>query len=297
MFNKEKVHSITQRAPRTMVGVKEDGTVMLSVIDGRRPDADLYGASMAEMCAVMTHYGAVDAYNLDGGGSSTMVILDDTLRVTNTISDAFERRDANALLVVMDIPEVDLSSRIITDHSVEFMPEIKALNGYSLDDLYIRLNDTYEPLSNPKFQNLTKEMNYAYELFHKVGDTYRTLYTKGVLTTAKIAPVFHGISLGYRNNDVLIELHLHDPDKTFLEGQIKVGETIVSIVNNIAILRDFKGKTLDDLEVIILVDTHNEMGVTPLEGPYIQYKSTEYLFTQSYNEFMNHLNTLLGGNE
>lgn len=280
-----------------MVGVKEDGTVMLSVIDGRRPDADLYGASMAEMRAVMTHYGAVDAYNLDGGGSSTMVILDDTLRVTNTISDAFERRDANALLVVMDIPEVDLNNRIITDHSILFNPEIKALNGYAIEDLYIRLDGIYQPLQNPLFSDLSKETTYTYELFRKVGDRYETLYSKGDVTTAKISPTFYGISLGYRNNDVLIELHLHDPDKTFIEGQIKVGDTLFQIVNHKAILRGFKGKSLDDLEVIVLIDTKNEQGVTPLEGPYIQYKSTEYLFTQSYNEFMNHLNTLLGGNE
>ena len=57
--------------PRTAIGQREDGAVLLLVIEGRQTTS--LGASMADLVEVMVNYGAVNAANLDGGMSSSMV--------------------------------------------------------------------------------------------------------------------------------------------------------------------------------------------------------------------------------
>lgn len=61
-------------APRTAIGVDGSGQkLIIVVIDGRQP---LYsqGATLAELAKIMLYYGAETAMNLDGGGSSTLVV-------------------------------------------------------------------------------------------------------------------------------------------------------------------------------------------------------------------------------
>ena len=57
--------------PRTAIGIKEDGTYLFVVADGRTDESE--GLSLYELAEFMQEQGAVTAYNLDGGGSSTMV--------------------------------------------------------------------------------------------------------------------------------------------------------------------------------------------------------------------------------
>ena len=57
-------------APRTAIGQKEDGTIILMVIDGRSLTS--LGATYKEVQEVIYKLGAVNAINLDGGKSTTM---------------------------------------------------------------------------------------------------------------------------------------------------------------------------------------------------------------------------------
>lgn len=57
--------------PRTAIGIKADGTYMFAVADGRTDESE--GLSLQELAEFLKSMGAVTAYNLDGGGSSTMV--------------------------------------------------------------------------------------------------------------------------------------------------------------------------------------------------------------------------------
>jgi hypothetical protein len=61
------------RNPRTALGIAGDGTILLVEIAGRQPDVSL-GASIPELAAMMRWLGATTAINLDGGGSSNMVV-------------------------------------------------------------------------------------------------------------------------------------------------------------------------------------------------------------------------------
>ncbi|MBM3493516.1 MAG: phosphodiester glycosidase family protein, partial [Armatimonadetes bacterium] len=71
--------------PRTAAGVSQDGrTLFLMVIDGRQPGYS-EGITSAEVGAWLRALGAWDGINLDGGGTSTMVIEDRarTARIMN----------------------------------------------------------------------------------------------------------------------------------------------------------------------------------------------------------------------
>lgn len=74
------------RAPRTAIGVKKDGTVILLVVDGRSRSSA--GMSLQELADYMVKLGAWQALNFDGGGSSEMV-LDG--KILNNPSDGRER--------------------------------------------------------------------------------------------------------------------------------------------------------------------------------------------------------------
>lgn len=60
--------------PRTAIGIKSDGTYLFVVSDGRTDESE--GLSLLELAQFMQSLGAETAYNLDGGGSSTMVFND-----------------------------------------------------------------------------------------------------------------------------------------------------------------------------------------------------------------------------
>jgi len=57
--------------PRTAIGQRADGTVLLLVTDGRGASGHL-GATASDLIEIMQEYGAVNAANLDGGSSSSM---------------------------------------------------------------------------------------------------------------------------------------------------------------------------------------------------------------------------------
>ena len=86
--------------PRTAIGIDRDtGQVLMLVVDGRQSFSR--GYTMVELANLMATLGAEDALNLDGGGSSTLLALDQTgqLAVLNSPSDGFERNVANGLAV------------------------------------------------------------------------------------------------------------------------------------------------------------------------------------------------------
>lgn len=69
--------------PRTAIGQRADGAVLMFVTDGRGKAGHL-GASCADLIAVMQEYGAVNAANLDGGSSSCMYYENEYLMTSVT---------------------------------------------------------------------------------------------------------------------------------------------------------------------------------------------------------------------
>ena len=81
--------------PRTAIGQRADGAILLLVINGRSIDS--LGATLDDLSAIMLEHGAVNATNLDGGSSSIMIM--DGEYLTNSAYIFGERVVATAILV------------------------------------------------------------------------------------------------------------------------------------------------------------------------------------------------------
>lgn len=87
---------VTDLHPRTAIAKLNSGKVLLVTVDGRQPGVSL-GMSLTTLAELLLELGAVEAINLDGGGSTTMVVRD---KVVNRPSDqAGERPVSDAILV------------------------------------------------------------------------------------------------------------------------------------------------------------------------------------------------------
>jgi exopolysaccharide biosynthesis protein len=85
---------VRKRHPRTCIGFNERSIYMIT-IDGRRKSSK--GMNLLELQDFLLDLGLTDAMNLDGGGSTTMYLLDS---IINQPSDLHgERKVANALLI------------------------------------------------------------------------------------------------------------------------------------------------------------------------------------------------------
>jgi hypothetical protein len=87
---------VDARHPRTLIGRDREGDTWLAVVDGRQPGHSV-GMSLPELTALARRLGLVDALNLDGGGSTTMVVKG---RVVNRPSDPIPRPVSDAIVVL-----------------------------------------------------------------------------------------------------------------------------------------------------------------------------------------------------
>jgi hypothetical protein len=86
----------TERHPRTVIGTATDGRIWLVTVDGRNKDRSL-GMSFVELQGLIRRVGLANALNLDGGGSTTMVVKG---VVVNHPSDATGPRRVSDAIVV-----------------------------------------------------------------------------------------------------------------------------------------------------------------------------------------------------
>ena len=127
---------LTARHPRTGVGIAADGTTLIiMVVDGRTVAS--VGVTTHELGEIMRYAGAVEAANLDGGGSSTL--YNEAFGVRNHCSDGSERAVSNALFAVLSAPEDNqVASLAFYDFHPEmpylglYTPRVMAFNQYGL---------------------------------------------------------------------------------------------------------------------------------------------------------------------
>jgi len=86
----------TERHPRTMIGTSSGATIWLVTVDGRNPSVSL-GMSFSELQNLAQKLNLVNALNLDGGGSTTMVVRG---KIVNHPSDATGPRKVSDALIV-----------------------------------------------------------------------------------------------------------------------------------------------------------------------------------------------------
>ena len=82
------------RAPRSAVAVTKNGNILFAVVDGRQSHS--HGVTLTEFAELLIKFGARDALNLDGGGSSALYAGG---KILNSPSDGTERSVGSALIL------------------------------------------------------------------------------------------------------------------------------------------------------------------------------------------------------
>jgi len=98
-FEAEKVAPkfVSERHPRTAIARLRNGRMLVATVDGRQPGVSA-GMSLPELADLLLEFGASEAINLDGGGSTTMVVNG---QLVNKPSDQTgERPVSDAILVL-----------------------------------------------------------------------------------------------------------------------------------------------------------------------------------------------------
>ena len=197
--------------PRTFIGFKEDGSPVLMVIDGRGKTAaeKNYGVSLFEGAEIMKLAGCANAYNLDGGGSSTLIVRNQGggFDVINRPSDGSERSDANnAIFLVMRDPAVETVSGRSSASTISIKRKTTDY-AKSVTDIKVTVNGkTYEMESDEVIatgllENTVYDVNVEYKLNGELcKSSYKAstnMYDPGV----DINPTSKGFNIGLRQSD------------------------------------------------------------------------------------------------
>ena len=136
------------RFPVAGAGLEPNGTLLLVVVDGRRPDRSI-GVTRPQFGALLRGLGATDALAFDSGGSATLVarVLGDAgPSVLNEPSDGRERPVADGLFVYSDAA-LGLHPRLVVHPStvVAFRGATVRFRAAIVDDAGHRLGDATVP--------------------------------------------------------------------------------------------------------------------------------------------------------
>ena len=145
MYHKGQiVSSGTNVNPRTAIGIKKDGSVVLYVLDGRQPGFSA-GLGLTDMMKHMLELGCVTVVNMDGGGSSVMAVrkagIEEKAKVKNSPSGGTQRKTTNGLLLVY---KGEGGSRAENLHIYPSQP--LAMPGAQIQLTSYASNDKYEPV-------------------------------------------------------------------------------------------------------------------------------------------------------
>lgn len=124
----------SRRHPRTGVGLKGN-TVFLVTVDGRQPGYS-EGMTLYEFAQLFVDLGCTDAMNLDGGGSTAMVVRN---RLVNSPSGGAERAVVNALALFSTAPAGPPAWLVIEP------AQANVLSGDQIDLTATALDEYYNP--------------------------------------------------------------------------------------------------------------------------------------------------------
>lgn len=227
---------VTSVHPRTMLGVKEDGTVIMGIVEGRQTGkTGLTGQGVGEL---LQQFGCIEGYNFDGGGSSTLVarvngVLKQVVTGTNEI-----RAVVNALLLVeQETDPIELNPVIsdITHNSFKIKVEPKTGSNqqiqkieaivndktYTLEDNTVTINDANVNSSNTVRFRVTYTEGGASRSFL----TLKTITVRTIATTPEVIVEVQEIT----TSSVTFKVTLNANGSTIIEAVFSLGDNIRTI--------------------------------------------------------------------
>lgn len=253
---------ISTTHPRTFLGFKEDGSTVMMVTEGRGKESDCQiGTSLFQGGELMRLAGCTSAYNLDGGGSSTLVVKNAMggFDVVNRPSDGSERSIGNAVLFVQRTPGFNIDSTKTTRNSINITINDSLISNV-IQDIVIKVNGkTYKMTeSSLDIPNLEENTEYSFDIEYKVPDSYSEK-----LVTGKWKLVASTKGFDMPNPGLKID-NITDTSISFIKEDYTTASWIKDVVVHIG-------------DSTYQMNDKNEFTVDTL------YKDTEYVIYFEYN--------------
>ena len=269
-FDQDTVHH-----PRTMIGAKADGSIVMATVDGRQKSSGMHGMTGDELGATMQYYGCVSAVNLDGGGSTPIARRDenDQFRILNSPSDGSLRNDANCYLVVMKQADFDVTSIESTDNMIAFNLDTTETDLNEITKIKCTLNGVTKEVVNNRvvFDGLesNKYYNYYFSYDSPTEKDIKTLLS-GNIYTAKITPIFGDLKIDVGENKIIFTPSINDPDGALNYYRIFINDRREPFLDEpIEVKMDLTGVEEVKFDVLISYDLNNGLGKTEITKSYI----------------------------
>lgn len=266
--------AIASRNPRTALGIKPDGTVVLCAADGRQSSYSV-GLTLSQLAGEMLSYGCEYAINFDGGGSTAMAVRrpgDSTAKVVNSPSGGSLRACGTYVILVTDN-----------------VSDGKALNLFIENDGALVLPGSQIPLGDvlatdigyktvPAPDGVDMNVN---ELYGRISDG--VFYTGSTTGTANITLSGGGASGGGKVfvTDALTAIQIQKNDKTVSSVRVSEGDEV-----QIAALAQYWGRKVWSLPENFTYSVSSGVGTISSAG-YIKtgaLSSGTGQITVSYND-------------
>jgi len=241
--------------PRTAIGRKADGSIVLSVVDGRIDDSVSRGVYGDELAAIMKHAGCVEAYNLDGGGSSTLAVRENgKFVIKNVLSERYERPVTNCLLVVTREPEYEAKLTNATDKTLEISVNPTITNGHDFNNLYAYITGGIEGKvidGKVSFSGLQANSTYNCRFYYKVGDinvdlpitySFQTTVTPHTFLRVEINELDgnYNFEVKYRDRDLetnlaTATLYINGENYQFQNGKLSLSKAKIGPIQELSI--------------------------------------------------------------
>ena len=196
--NGRNVTSGTAANPRTALGIKEDGSIMLFELDGRQASVSK-GLGLYDLADAMIELGCETAVNLDGGGSSVIYVRqpgkDADAVIQSSPSSGSERKVANGILLVY---KENAGSSV--EH-LNVYPELTlAMPGAKVQLNTYASNELYEKTS------LSGSVKYSVEDSAYGAVDESGIFTAGSKTGRAVIEAKSGNSTGYTEVEIVDDI-------------------------------------------------------------------------------------------
>ncbi len=258
--NNPNAQFINTTHPRTLVGFKADGSVVLMVIDGRGSVGDnLEGASLFQCGELLRLAGCVEGYNLDGGGSSTLMArINGELTLINDPSDARQtgqpwgtlRSTGNAVLLVMKDPKLAIEEPVGNTITIK---KIGDIIGGTLQNVKLKIDSKEYDVTGDGLtitglkKNMEYNVSYSYEILNDDGTIEKGQTNTYVLTTEDyVFPEAKSFEEStQKDGTITFKYRVNDADNTIKKMYIQNGDAMT-------VVEELSGKvTIDNIDTTI----------------------------------------------
>lgn len=202
------VERTSSDASRSMVGVKADGTLIFCLVDGRN-GAISSGLSNYEMGEMMLALGCVNAFNGDGGGSSTFISkrAGESVNTMRSVpSDGSERATINSVILVSTAGATGIFDKTLIETEYDYIAPTASMtfSVTGLDTKGFTMDVPAEVTYQIKEEGMGSVVNGVYNAGAVTGTATIQAVYNGNVVGEKVLNVVHPEEFGFTVDDTVL---------------------------------------------------------------------------------------------